>query len=231
MSREALKLALDDLMAEYCMERTSFARRVDEIFKQALAAPVQPVAWKWHQAPVKTSWGPDMVVADLAIDKDNTVSVYCERDQTAKVEAMFNPPAQEFICSTGLCHYKPAAPVQPVASLKEADVLMIAEAHNIDPRTKGLYGFYIDCISSQPAAQPAPVQEPVAERFEAMHASGDVWITTIAAAQIARSATPPAAQRPWVGLTGEQRSAIIRHHSFADDIIRVTAAKLKELNT
>ena len=52
---------------------------------------VQPVAWKWHQAPVKTSWGHDMVVADLAIDKDNTVSVYCERDQTANVEAMFNP--------------------------------------------------------------------------------------------------------------------------------------------
>jgi len=58
------------------------------------AAPVQePVAWPWHQAPVKTSWGHDMVVADLAIDKDNTVSVYCERDYTAKVEAMFTPPA------------------------------------------------------------------------------------------------------------------------------------------
>jgi hypothetical protein len=41
----------------------------------------EPVAWKWHQAPIKTSWGHDMVVADLAIDKDNTVSVYCERDQ------------------------------------------------------------------------------------------------------------------------------------------------------
>jgi hypothetical protein len=53
-------------------------------------------AWKWHQAPVKTSWGHDMVVADLAIDKDNTVSVYCERDQTTKVEAMFStPPAAE----------------------------------------------------------------------------------------------------------------------------------------
>jgi hypothetical protein len=62
-------------------------------------APAQPavqetVGWKWHQAPVKTSWGHEMVVADLAIDKDNTVSVYCERDQTAKVEAMLNPPAQ-----------------------------------------------------------------------------------------------------------------------------------------
>jgi hypothetical protein len=34
-----------------------------------------------------------MVVADLAIDRNNTVSVYCERDQTAKVEAMFTPPA------------------------------------------------------------------------------------------------------------------------------------------
>jgi len=63
---------------------------------KAQPEPVQePVAWKWHQAPVKTSWGHDMVVADLAIDKDNTVSVYCERDQTTKVEAMFNPPAAQ----------------------------------------------------------------------------------------------------------------------------------------
>jgi hypothetical protein len=55
-----------------------------------------------------------------------------------------------------------AAPVQePVASLKEADVLMMAEAHGIDPSTKGLYGFYIDCISTTPPAA-APVQEPVA---------------------------------------------------------------------
>jgi len=36
---EALKLALDDLIAEYHMETSSFAKRVDEIFKQALAAP------------------------------------------------------------------------------------------------------------------------------------------------------------------------------------------------
>jgi hypothetical protein len=38
---ETLKLALDDLIAEYCMEASSFVKRVDEIFKQALAAPVQ----------------------------------------------------------------------------------------------------------------------------------------------------------------------------------------------
>jgi hypothetical protein len=56
------------------------------------------------------------------------------------------------------------APVRPVALLKEVDVLMMAETHGIDPSTKGLYGFYIDCISNQPAAQPAPVQEPVGEK-------------------------------------------------------------------
>ncbi len=42
-----MKLAMDDLIAEYYMENSSFARRVDDIFKEALAAPVQqePVAW------------------------------------------------------------------------------------------------------------------------------------------------------------------------------------------
>ena len=44
---------------------------------------------KWQQAPIKTQWGDDMVVASVAIDKDHTVCLYCERDQTAKVDAMF----------------------------------------------------------------------------------------------------------------------------------------------
>jgi hypothetical protein len=44
---------------------------------------------------------------------------------------------------------------EPVASLNEVDVLMMAETHGIDPNTKGLYGFYIDCISNHPTAQPA----------------------------------------------------------------------------
>ena len=44
---------------------------------------------KWQQAPVKTQWGDDMVVASIAIDKDHTVCLYCERDQTPKVDAVF----------------------------------------------------------------------------------------------------------------------------------------------
>lgn len=43
---------------------------------------------KWQQAPVKTQWGDEMVVASVAIDNDHTLSLYCEREQTAKVDAM-----------------------------------------------------------------------------------------------------------------------------------------------
>ena len=59
----------------------------DQTCPKCVAAKQEP--WVWQQAPIKTQWGDDMVVADLAIDKDHTVSVYCERDQTARVEAMF----------------------------------------------------------------------------------------------------------------------------------------------
>ena len=45
MKDEAFKLALDDLILEYHMETSSFAKRVDEIFEQALAAqPAVPDA-------------------------------------------------------------------------------------------------------------------------------------------------------------------------------------------
>ena len=46
---------------------------------------------KWQQAPVKTTWGDEMVVASVEIDNDHTVDLYCERSQTAEVEAMFAP--------------------------------------------------------------------------------------------------------------------------------------------
>jgi len=48
-----------------------------------------PVALKWQRAPIRTAWGDEMVVASVAIDKDHTVCLYCERDQTPKVDAMF----------------------------------------------------------------------------------------------------------------------------------------------
>ena len=58
---------------------------------EAIEQPAQqePVALKWQQAPIRTAWGDDMVVASVAIDNDHTLSLYCERDQAPKVDAMF----------------------------------------------------------------------------------------------------------------------------------------------
>ena len=95
MSKEAMKLALDyldGLTRALKMDDTAHAYQVTAALREALAeqpAQQEPVALKWQQAPVKTQWGDDMVVASVAIDKDHTVDLYCEHDQNPKVDAMF----------------------------------------------------------------------------------------------------------------------------------------------
>jgi hypothetical protein len=44
---------------------------------------------KWSAAPDRTSWGHGMMVADVEIDKDHTLTLYCEADQVEKVNALF----------------------------------------------------------------------------------------------------------------------------------------------
>jgi len=81
--RDAAELALTALENTCPNNWTS----VKENLRKALAQPEpEPVAW--FPAPLKTEWGEDMVAADLAIDNDHTVSVYCEADQVKKVEEM-----------------------------------------------------------------------------------------------------------------------------------------------
>jgi hypothetical protein len=46
---------------------------------------------EWDKAPVRTQWGHDMMEASVAIDKDHTLSLYCERDQTDKVPKVLKP--------------------------------------------------------------------------------------------------------------------------------------------
>ncbi len=84
---EVMKQALEAL--ELTADRMQKQRDAITSLRQAIEQAQKQEPWVWQQAPIKTQWGDDMVVADLAIDKDHTVSVYCERDQTEKVEAMF----------------------------------------------------------------------------------------------------------------------------------------------
>lgn len=103
--REAMQQALDILDSEFTSVRGEFCRWCDgrmnaqhnckleqtiSALRAALAEPV-PVALKWSPAPRKTEWGECMVCADVEIDRDHTLTLYCEGGQTARVDAMFSP--------------------------------------------------------------------------------------------------------------------------------------------
>ena len=95
--KETLKMALEAVEeAVDCAKNGYISNYLDDwenaitAIKAALAQPEQePVVLKWQQAPIRTAWGDDMVVASIAIDNDHTLSLYCERDQTPKVDVMF----------------------------------------------------------------------------------------------------------------------------------------------
>ena len=86
-------------------------------------------------------------------------------------------------------------------------------------------------FNTPPAAQPAPVQEPVCHACESIEWEG----------QPCPICQAPAAQKPWVGLTDEQIETIRQqpqHHKGEFDykfdersFARAIEAKLKEKNT
>ena len=89
--RTAAQQALEALeSAEVDPHSSDAVYKAITALRAALAEPVQePVALKWLPAPRKTEWGFGMVSADVEIDRDHTLTLYCEDDQTAKVDAMF----------------------------------------------------------------------------------------------------------------------------------------------
>jgi hypothetical protein len=112
---------------------------------------------------------------------------------------------------------------------------------------------------AQPAAQPAPVQEPVAwmhtmiddvvvgHRPADLNVHPDRWMPlykdptpcqtcqalarTVMMDQTAHDTTPPAAQRQWVGLTDEEEVELWESTDSDWELMKRTEAKLKEKNT
>ena len=46
----------------------------------------------WQDAPTRTQSGHDMVVTTVALGKDHSVDLYCERSKTAEAEALLKKP-------------------------------------------------------------------------------------------------------------------------------------------
>jgi hypothetical protein len=133
------------------------------------------------------------------------------------------PPAQEFVCSTGLCHYKPAAPdlqAELDATNRQVEILSDALAE-----------------SRREVAALTAVQEP---DYEAMWHKvwPDVGSFVRASADDLKKfakavSTPPAApvQRQWVGLTKQEIAIQVSYDCTLEDMVRSVEAKLKEKNT
>ena len=84
------------------------------------------------------------------------------------------------IAAVTLDHLKAKVEREPVTSIhvvrdscRSADVKQVRQNHTTPPQQQA---------------------EPVAEKFEAMHANGNIWITTIAAAAVVRNTPPPQRQ-------------------------------------
>jgi hypothetical protein len=120
-----------------------------------------------------------------------------------------------------------SAPMQPVGTYGEIHKSMQALLRSGLQRDQYIYMAMEDkpLYATLPTAQPAPVQEPVACGYD--ETTGNCTNSPCC------YTTPPAAQRPWVGLTHDEYDAICdRHSAMSDfDFLEDIEAKLKELNT
>ena len=79
--------------------RLADVRRAHDTLRQALVAfadasmgdietPTKAAGpFDWAPAPRRTEWGAGMVLADVEIDRDHTLSIYAEADQAPNVAA------------------------------------------------------------------------------------------------------------------------------------------------
>jgi hypothetical protein len=96
----------------------------------------------------------------------------------------------------------------------------------------------VPLYTTPPAAQPAPVQNRSALTLDRQMTFGGCPFcgSQSCVAGQCRSATPPAAQRPWVGLTDEEAKKAFAEHNcdiskdLAGILARAIEAKLREKN-
>ena len=78
----------------------------------------------WQDAPTRTQSGYDMVVTTVALGKDHSVDMYCERSKTAEAEALLKKPwvgltEEDFSAINQSCFTKLQAATSAESILKE----------------------------------------------------------------------------------------------------------------
>jgi hypothetical protein len=185
------------------------------------AAPVQPVAMRMPKVGDRVvciddeSLGTVVYLTaggspEIKFD-DGSHGTYMLREFAELFGYTTPPAAQEIVCSTGLCHYKPAAPVQKsLTELQKDAANLLFALHDAWP-----YVHHHCTIESKRK-----------EIQALMVKHGDF-----------ADLQPPAAQRQWVGLTDDERGKVYADWRWSDGrtsnlaLCEAIEAKLKELNT
>ena len=235
MTTETMKLALEALEnttpTGFNMERdkqfyaaiTALRTAIAEAEKQEPVAKQKLVGWRTADFLRETT---DIKLAQNWEVHYEILPIF-EGDLNTKLVA---PPAQEFVCSTGLCHYKATSDERLMEMPKQEPVrLQCVHCGTV----------YADGV---PPAVPAPVQEPVGEVVvESMGVPGSDamqvrihFYKEIPPVGSKVYTTPLAAQRQWVRLTESDRRLICFQwqdgNQTATEIIDLVEVKLKERN-
>jgi hypothetical protein len=251
---EALDKALEALEkltdTEQTYEALDLGDEAITAIKQARAA--QPAPGMAVQALAG-----EIIEALLADEKDGGY------DLTA---GMFGPAFSKLVRRWANAEWATTPPAQPAPVAEGVKLMQMLDAL-VKKYSDQLYegkgakvanDFELDvaAIRLTVAAQPAPVQEPVA-RIDALadndcaYAYADGWNACVEHHKTIAKATPPAqpapvqecfwkregykecpaAQRQWVGLTDEERWVIFEKNQTTNSVINAIEAKLKEKNT
>jgi hypothetical protein len=231
MKDEALKLAF---ALDYWATQTDMGRKPDpkSLIRRASAE------LRRLQAEL------DAIKQALALDKkaENARELGLDyepapvQEPVACVACEGNPKWGNIPCA--VCGATPTAqpaPVQePVAVIGSGFQLLYCR----EDWAKGLKIGDTLCLCTPPAAQPAPVQEPVAYLFTNVQ-SGDIEASTNPDHKEGERemwyreplVRPPAAKRPWIGLTDEDKLTVRRMPwETLGDLMDNTEAKLKQKN-
>jgi hypothetical protein len=232
---EALDLALEALelhgkqyphmVKGYCLDAIT-------AIKQAIAAPVQePVEFGMHGEKMMFKVGVQQFTLDYEPDTQEEFNFM--REMLIHAFSTFTPDVKTT---------PPAAPVQPVGLIAR---LTNPEQYYEFTDPKKANAVLMSLCQEAADALAAPVQEPVAWRykykFKDIGETGAYEYHSHAFACVANLpcgeplyTTPPAAQRPWVGLTDEELDGIYAANGGTRTRKQIAAAieaKLKEKNT
>jgi hypothetical protein len=234
MKDEALKLALKALeLSSVTVDSFGVQRKTQEAItaiKQALAAPVQePVAWRYDLAKYREN---DLRGRQWAHSVFSPTKPYIDEMVRNVTPLYTTPPAQPAPVQSCFCPNCEAMGKE-LAALK-AQPHATDLTHDRWDEWQDKYGLILerdalDDLCTMLAAQPAPVQEPVAIALNTGTKQGVKWLKNVEHGESLYT-TPPAAQQQWTGLT-EDEIEECASYGYRYDVVAVTEAKLKEKNT